>query len=137
MTDLTAEITLKIPFQDVDIMGIVWHGNYLRYFEEARAALLDKIDYGYLQMKKSGYAWPIVDAHVKYIKPLTLQQVVRVRAQLVEFECGLKITYEVFDAETGERTTKGSTMQVAVDMSSNEMCFASPPILLAKLGCSP
>ena len=42
MVDLTAEITIKIPFQDVDVMGIVWHGNYLRYFEEARAELMDK-----------------------------------------------------------------------------------------------
>lgn len=134
MIDLTAEITIKIPFQDVDVMGIVWHGNYLRYFEEARAALLDKINYGYFQMKESGYAWPIVDARVKYIKPLTLQQVILVKARLVEFECGIKIAYEVFDAKTGDRTTKGSTMQVAIDMRNNEMCFASPAVLLARLG---
>lgn len=134
MIELKAEIQLKIPFQDVDVMGIVWHGNYLRYFEEARAELLDKVDYGYFQMKESGYAWPIVDARVKYIKPLHLQQIVRVKARLVEYECQLKIEYEIFDVETGERTTKGYTKQVAVDMESNEMCFVSPKVLLEKLG---
>ena len=134
MIELKAEIQLKIPFQDVDVMGIVWHGNYLRYFEEARAELLDKVDYGYFQMKESGYAWPIVDTRVKYIKPLHLQQIVRVKARLVEYECQLKIEYEIFDVETGERTTKGYTKQVAVDMESNEMCFVSPKVFLEKLG---
>ena len=136
MVDLTAVVTIKIPFQDVDVMGIVWHGNYLRYFEEARAELMDKIDFSYFEMKASGYAWPIVDARVKYIKPLLLQQIVQVQAKLVEYECQLKINYEVFDAESGERTTKGYTTQVAVDMQNNEMCFASPQILLDKLGVS-
>ena len=134
MIELKAEIQLKIPFQDVDVMGIVWHGNYLRYFEEVRAELLDKVDYGYFQMKESGYAWPIVDARVKYIKPLHLQQIVQVKARLVEYECQLKIEYEVFDVETGERTTKGYTKQVAVDMESNEMCFVSPKVFFEKLG---
>ena len=134
MIELKTEIKLKIPFQDVDVMGIVWHGNYLRYFEEARAKLLDKVDYGYFQMKESGYAWPIVDARVKYIKPLHLQQMVQVKARLVEYECQLKIEYEIFDVETGERMTKGYTKQVAVDMESNEMCFVSPQVFLKKLG---
>ena len=136
MIELKTEIKLKIPFQDVDVMGIVWHGNYLRYFEEARAKLLDKVDYGYFQMKESGYAWPIVDARVKYIKPLHLQQMVQVKARLVEYECQLKIEYEIFDVETGERMTKGYTKQVAVDMESNEMCFVSPQVFLKKLGVS-
>jgi acyl-CoA thioester hydrolase len=136
MIELEAEIQLKIPFQDVDVMGIVWHGNYLRYFEEARAELLDKVDYGYFQMKESGYAWPIVDTRVKFIKPLHLQQIVRVKARLVEYECQLKIEYEIFDVETGERTTKGYTKQVAVDMENDEMCFVSPKVFLQKLGVS-
>ena len=136
MIELEAEIQLKIPFQDVDVMGIVWHGNYLRYFEEARAELLDKVDYGYFQMKESGYAWPIVDTRVKFIKPLHLQQIVQVKARLVEYECQLKIDYEIFDVETGERTTKGYTKQVAVDMENDEMCFVSPKVFLQKLGVS-
>ena len=136
MIELDAEIQLKIPFQDVDVMGIVWHGNYLRYFEEARAELLDKVEYGYFQMKESGYAWPIVDTRVKFIKPLHLQQIVQVKARLVEYECQLKIDYEIFDVETGERTTKGYTKQVAVDMENDEMCFVSPKVFLQKLGVS-
>lgn len=136
MIDLTSEVIIKIPFQDVDIMGVVWHGNYLRYFEESRAALLDKIDYGYFAMKESGYAWPIVDVRVKYIKPLTLHQLVRVRAKLIAYECNLKLEYEIYDAGSGERTTRGTTTQVALDMRNNEMCYVTPGVLLDKLGVS-
>ncbi len=136
MIDLTSEVIIKIPFQDVDIMGVVWHGNYLRYFEESRAALLDKIDYGYFAMKESGYAWPIVDVRVKYIKPLTLHQLVRVRAKLIAYECNLKLEYEIYDACSGERTTRGTTTQVALDMRNNEMCYVTPGVLLDKLGVS-
>lgn len=134
MIELSAEVRIKVPFQDVDAMRIVWHGNYFRYFEEARAALLDKISYGYFEMKDSGYAWPVVDVRTKFIKPLLLQQEIRVVAKLVEYENQLKIAYDIFDASTGERTTKGTTTQVAIDMATNEMCFVSPRILFEKLG---
>ena len=50
-----AEVELTIPFHDVDMMGVAWHGNYFRYFEIAREALLNQFDYGYRQMKASGY----------------------------------------------------------------------------------
>ena len=138
MIDLSVEKQVKIPFQDVDVMGVVWHGNYLRYFEEARAELLDKIDYGYLEMRNSGYSWPVVDVRIKYIKPLLLQQTVVVIATLLEHECRLKIGYEIRDAISGERLTKGYTIQVAVDINSREMCFTTPRVLcekLRKIGC--
>ncbi len=53
----TAEVELTIPFHDVDMMGVAWHGNYFRYFEVAREALLNQFNYGYRQMKESGYLW--------------------------------------------------------------------------------
>ena len=67
----TAEVELTIPFHDVDMMGVAWHGNYFRYFEVAREALLNQFNYGYRQMKESGSWWPVVDARVKYRHALT------------------------------------------------------------------
>jgi len=128
------EITIEVPFHDVDMMGIVWHGNYARYFEIARCALLDQIDYNYLQMKDSGYAWPVIDMQIRYARPLTFQQRVKVRAWIAEYENRLKIKFEIRDEATGERLSKGHTSQVAVCMPDGEMCFASPDILLQKLG---
>lgn len=127
-------IDLKIPFHDVDMMEIVWHGHYARYFEIARCALLDKIGYNYRQMRDSGYSWPVIDLRMRYIKPAVFDQVVTVRAEIVEWENRLRINYLIIDRETGERLTKGYSTQVAVDLARNEMCFESPGILLEKLG---
>ncbi|GAB1256023.1 acyl-CoA thioesterase [Aurantivibrio plasticivorans] len=130
---LSATVEIKAPFHDVDMMGVVWHGHYVRYLEIARCALLDKIDYNYPQMKESGYAWPVIDLRVRYPGSILFSQVVSVTAYLVEWENRLKIDYEIRNAE-GKRVTKGYTVQVAVNMEEGEMCMASPDVLLEKLG---
>ncbi len=129
-----AEVVIEIPFHDVDVMHVAWHGHYIKYLEIARCHLLDTIDYNYLQMKESGYSWPVIDVRVRYAQPLKFQQKVRVIAKVVEWENRLKINYMIKDAETGQRLTKASTVQVAVDMANEEMLFASPRVLLQKLG---
>ncbi|HEY9034022.1 MAG TPA: acyl-CoA thioesterase [Pseudomonadales bacterium] len=127
-------VEIEIPFHDVDVMGIAWHGHYAKYFEIARCALLDTIDYNYPQMKASGYAWPVIDMHIRYVQPLLFQQTVRVDCWIDEYEYRLKINYLVSDAASGRRLTKGHTMQVAVNMKTEELCLASPAVLLEKLG---
>jgi acyl-CoA thioester hydrolase len=128
------ETLIEIPFHDVDMMRIAWHGNYAKYFEIARCALLSEYDYDYQQMSDSGYAWPVIELHVRYARPLKFQQKIRVQARIVEYENRLKIAYEIRDHESGARLTRGHTVQVAVKMPEEEMCFYSPPILLQKLG---
>ena len=133
----TAEVELTVPFHDVDMMGVVWHGNYFRYFEVAREALLNQFNYGYRQMKESGYLWPVVDTRVKYRDVLTFEQRFRVRARLEEYENRLRIGYEIVDAASGKRTTTGYTIQVAVEEKSREMSFVSPDILFERMGVTP
>lgn len=135
MPNLTShEILLTPAFHDLDPMDVVWHGNYLRYFEQARCALLQQIDYDYPQMRASGFAWPIVDIRVKYVRPLRYGQSVIVRATFAEWEHRLKIVYEARDAASGQRLTRGYSIQVAVDMATQEMLYVSPPVLLERLG---
>ncbi len=128
------EIELAIPFHDVDSMGVVWHGNYFRYFEIAREALLKQFGYGYREMKASGYVWPVVDTRVKYRGAILFEQRIGVRAQLEEYENRLRIGYEIVDAETKKRLTTGYTIQVAVNEKTQEMCFVSPDILFKRMG---
>jgi acyl-CoA thioester hydrolase len=132
----STRIEITVPFHDVDPMGVVWHGNYFRYLEVAREALLKQFDYGYREMEASGYVWPIVDVRLKYIAPVQFEQQIIVQAQLEEFENRLRIGYQVFDAHSGKRTTSGYTLQVAVHIASKEMCFVSPPVLLERMGVS-
>jgi acyl-CoA thioester hydrolase len=125
---------MTIPFHDVDVMEITWHGHYVKYFEIARCELLDKIDYNYLQMKASGYAWPVIDMHIRYPYPTRFGQKVIVCASITEWENRLKINYEVKDSATGKCLTRGHTFQVAVKYPEQEMCLESPPVLLEKMG---
>ncbi|UAK73160.1 acyl-CoA thioesterase [Aeromonas enteropelogenes] len=131
---LGAEVDVTVPFHDVDMMAVAWHGHYLRYIELARCALLDRIDYNYPQMEASGYLWPVIDVRMKYVAPLRFGQTVRVRATLAEYQNRLKIDYLLYDPATHQRTSKGYTVQVAVSKESGEMCLASPRVLLDKLG---
>src|SRR5688500_2931309 len=135
-TDLVAEVTLSPAFHDLDPMEVVWHGNYVKYLELARCALLQRFDYDYPQMRESGYFWPIVDLRTKYLRPARFGQRLTVRAELVEWEFRMKIAYLISDADTGEAVTRAETIQVAVDIATGEMCFASPPVLARKLGAT-
>lgn len=130
----SVETDLQIPFHDVDMMEIVWHGHYAKYFEIARCVLLDQIDYNYGAMRDSGYAWPIIDLRIRYVKPAAFGQNVTVKAEIVEWENRLKINYLITDQCTGARLVKGHTIQVAVNMERKEMCLESPAVLLEKLG---
>lgn len=133
----SAEVELTIQFYDLDPMEIVWHGNYAKFFEVARCAVLDRIEYNYAEMKASGYAWPVIDLHVRYLQPMVFGQVIVVRAEIVEWEHRLKLQYSIRDKASGQRLTKGTTMQVAVDVETRLMCLQSPAVLFERLGVNP
>jgi acyl-CoA thioester hydrolase len=124
---------MTIPFHDVDMMQIVWHGHYVRYLEIARCALLDKINYNYLEMRESGFAWPVIDLRLRYAGPMVFTQTIAIEARLVEWEHRLKIDYTIRDASTRKRLTRAWSVQVAVGVEDLEMRLASPPVLIKRL----
>jgi acyl-CoA thioester hydrolase len=130
---LLTEMEMVIPFHDVDSMGITWHGNYLRYFEVVRCQLLDKLGYNYRTMLESGYAWPIVDVQIKYVKSSTFDQKIKVIAAIVEWENRLRINYQIVDAYTNARITKGYTIQAAVEIATQGLCFVTPEVFQQKI----
>ncbi|MFK3972188.1 acyl-CoA thioesterase [Pseudomonas sp. NPDC087358] len=123
-----------VPFFDVDSMHVVWHGHYVKYLEEARCALLDKLGHNYAHMLQSGYAWPVIDLQLRYVRSAVFGQRINVRASLVEWENRLKIDYLITDIATGERLTRASTVQVAVHIDSREMQLASPKVFVEAVG---
>jgi acyl-CoA thioester hydrolase len=131
-----AEIELSPAFHDLDPMDVVWHGNYLKYLELARCALLQSFDYDYPQMRDSGYLWPIVDLRTKYLRSARFGQRLIVRAELTEWDVRMRVDYLIRDADSGEAITRAHTIQVAVDMASGEMCFATPDVFRSRLGLS-
>jgi acyl-CoA thioester hydrolase len=134
MKSIVSESTRACPqFYDLDPMNIVWHGNYPRFFELARTALLLKIGYGYDEMLTSGYAWPVIDMHIRYYRPLRLGRWIDISASITEWENRLKIEYLARDSQSGQKTTKGHTVQVAVDIKTEAMLWQTPPVLKEKL----
>ncbi len=123
---IEAEVTLRVQFYDLDPMQVVWHGNYPRYLEQARCALLDKIGYNYTEMADSGFLWPIVDLRIKYVRPLRFNQDITVHAQMMEYENRLRIAYRILDTTSGAVLTKAWTIQVAVSAATQELCMETP-----------
>jgi acyl-CoA thioester hydrolase len=126
---LMASESIRIPFYDLDPGNIVWHGHYFKYFEDARTLLLEGIFYSYREMSESGFLWPVVDAQVRYVRPLSLDQKARVTATLKEWELRLVFDYEITDAQ-GITCTRARTVQVPVNAKTHELAFGSPEILV-------
>jgi acyl-CoA thioester hydrolase len=79
-------------------------------------------------MLESGYAWPVIDMQLRYVRGATFGQTLNVRASLVEWENRLRVNYLITDLASGERLTRAMTVQVAVEIASREMQLASPKI---------
>ena len=130
---LKTSVEFKVEFYDVDSMKVAWHGNYVKYMEVARCALLTKIKYDYFAMEESGYAWPVVDMHIKYLRPMVFMQKIRAEVTLEEYEFCLKLSYKFYDAESGELLTKAESMQMAVDMNKRESLMVCPPCFVERV----
>jgi acyl-CoA thioester hydrolase len=128
---LFADIDVDVSFHDVDMVGVVWHGHYLRYLENARWALMNRLGYGLERMVESGFAWPIVELQTKYVSPARFGDRLRVRASLVEWEARLTLNYLLSRPSDGARVARARTVQVAVDARTGELQFTLPADFLA------
>ena len=121
----SSKTKFQVGFFDVDPMNVVWHGNYVKYLEVGRCALLDEIGYNYNAMVEDGFAFPVVEVRLKYIKPLVFNETATITSSIVEYENCLKIKYEIHN-EKGELATKAMSNQMVVKMASGETQFACP-----------
>lgn len=130
-----AETFITVQFYDLDPMNVVWHGNYIKYLETARCDLLSKIGYDYDNMREDGIAYPVATMDLKFIKPCTFNQKLRVVSSVEEIEPCLIIKYMIYDALTGEKLFKAKTMQICIDVHSKESVYSAPERLKEKLAC--
>jgi len=126
----------QVAFHDVDLAGVAWHGHYLKYLENARWALMEQLDFGLDAMVASGYAWPIVEAHVKYVRAARFGDRLAVQASLVEWQSRLTVHYLVTNAATTERVARAKTVQVAVEAHTGVLQFVSPAVLLERVAAA-
>jgi acyl-CoA thioester hydrolase len=130
---ISASVEIQVEFYDVDAMKVAWHGHYARFIEAARNALFQQLDFGYEAMEASGYAWPVVDLHIRYVRSAILNQRIRVTATLVEWENRVRMEFLIVDAKSGEKLTKADSVQVAVDGRTGELQFVVPDVFVSKV----
>lgn len=130
---ISATLDLRIPFQDVDSMRVVWHGNYVRYLEQVRAELLRGMGFTYGDMAAAGYVFPIVQLSMKFMTPARFDERIRVEAELVPCENCLDIRYLIRSLESGKKLCKATTRQMAVSAATGESLFLLPEPLLSKM----
>ncbi len=123
------EITPR--FSEVDSLGIVWHGNYLKYFEDGREAFGAKYNLGYLDIFNHGYVTPLVKVIVDYKKTLKYGEKAIVEVKYVDSDAA-KITfkYQMLKSGTNEVIATGETVQVFLN-EKNELHLTIPPFFAA------
>ena len=125
---LKEQTEVIVRFNEADPLGIVWHGHYLRYFEDAREAFGKKYGVSYLDFYHQGYAVPVVSVQCDYKRPLRYGNSVIVEATLVNTQAAkMLFEYKIFDSEKEAVVATGSTVQVFVHIKTFELHLTLPP----------
>jgi acyl-CoA thioester hydrolase len=122
--------TVEIPvrFAECDSYGVVWHGHYALFFEQAREALTSRFGFTASKALRLGYRVPITRMEMRYFKPVVADTCVRVTAHLRPPEgARLVLDYEIRDA-AGALLASAQTEQVVVT-ASGELLLTFPRML--------
>ena len=131
----TFELKLRVPFHDLDPMRIVWHGNYLKYFDQARFGLF--ADAGvdlYQYLIEKNYVFPITRTSAKHIAPLQPNDEFICKATVVEARYKIATEFEILRLPERTLCTRGTSDQVAVKMPDMEMELEIPVDIRRALG---
>ena len=126
--ELSDRTEILVRFNEADPLGIVWHGHYVRYFEDGREAFGNKFGIGYLDCYRQGYVVPVVSIHCDYKKSLRYGDRVIVETNYIPCEAAkLKFNYRLFKTESNQLIATGSSMQVFLDRDTSVLQLTNPP----------
>ncbi len=126
MKTLSTTTKIYVRFSEVDSLAIVWHGHYIAYFEEAREAFGKQFGISYLDIKKEGFAVPIVKTSTEHLRPLKYGEVMTAEATFVNTRAAKIIFNYHIKNEAGEIVCKGETTQVFTAVDTGEMSLSNP-----------
>lgn len=106
----------KINYYETDRMGVVHHSNYIRYMEEARCSLLEKINMPFSLLEENGITIPVLGVNCSYKYHVTFEDTIIIKLFLKEYS-GVKMTigYDVTDKKTGKTILIGETKHCFTD----------------------
>jgi len=123
---LINRVTIKIRFSELDPMGVVWHGNYLKFFEDGREAFGAEYDLGYYDVFEHGYMTPVVKLAIDYKEMVRYGDEIIVETEYVPILAAKIIfNYTVYKANNGRVVAKGSSAQVFID-KINKLQLTNP-----------
>ncbi len=123
---LRFKVERQVRFEEVDALGIVWHGRYPSYLEDARGGLGQRYGINYLDFHKNNVIAPIKKMHLDYHKPLAYPDVFTIEG-ILHWSEAARLDYEyIITDRDGEVTTTGYTVQVMLDLDKN-LCMVLPP----------
>lgn len=123
--NLTHSEIFKVRFNEVDSLGIVWHGHYITYFEDGREAFGKKYGISYLDIQQNGYVTPIVKISTEHFLPLKYGENFCVETTFVNSESAKMIfRFRILNGE-GKLVCAGETIQVFLDNTGN-LCLYNP-----------
>jgi len=126
---ISASARIQVRFNECDPLGIVWHGNYVKYFEDGREAFAEKHGLNYWNIYMNGFATPVVHMDVNYRKALKYRDVALVQATLRATEAAKIIfDYRITNEATGELICTGSTTQVFVANGNMQLSLVVPEV---------
>ena len=121
------EVLFQVPFHDVDIMNVAWHGHYLKYFELARTRLMQSLGLDWPDLRDMGYAMPVTRVNVKYRHSLRYNETYRARAIIEEYEHpALTVHYEILATSSAKVLARGSTQQIYYCLTNGRSVFELP-----------
>lgn len=106
---------IEVRYQETDQMGVVYHANYLVWFEIGRTKLIESLGLSYQEMEKRGVVSPVIDAQISFKKPIRYSEPVYVDTWLSEYD-GIRsaYSYEII-GEDGKIAVTGTTRHIIVD----------------------
>lgn len=126
--ELSSRTEIVVKFNEADPLGIVWHGHYIRYFEDGREDFGNQYGLCYLDVYKQGYVIPVVSVQCDFKRSLRYGDKVIVESVYIVTESAkLKFTYRLLKASTGELVATGSSVQVFLSKEDSVLQLAYPP----------
>lgn len=121
---------LEVKFSEADPLGIVWHGHYVRYFEDGREAFGEAYNLRYLDFYRHDIVVPIININCDYKRILRYGHRIRLETTYHDSPAAkLIFHYNIFDAKTNEHVAKGSSIQVFMNKADMELMLTLPKFM--------
>jgi len=121
----------EVKFSEADPLGIVWHGHYVRYFEDGREAFGEEFGLKYLDFYRSDIVVPIVNIQCDYKRILRYGHRLRLETTYRDTQAAkLLFHYKGYDAKTNELVVSGSSVQVFMHRESLELMLYLPQFMI-------